>query len=308
MPLRIRINESSVPMASAPQPELFLDTSIQIARHVHGPKTKVAIKQRLSQHSKHITSLVVRQEFKRRLLKEAEYLLRLLYRYQSFDEVNQHVIRLFGQWPGRVRKRNIYLQMLSQVHAGSDGERTERLQLYLRSLLVSGLRRFDQMVDEIRRDSNCACALQVVIEKQKLRRYELGTDKCSRTKPGTCGIQEFLKQRADLSKKILEYFQALASEKKSKEIQNAEKFLAKILAKLEKADEEDPCLTVGDLLIALESAGVSHFFTVNGIESQHYCRPLGQTMIVHPIDPLKAEIICPIQDAQWPEFGAGSGE
>ena len=96
-------------MPSGQQQDVFLDTSIQIARHVHGPQTKEAINQRLARHSRQVTSLVVRQEFKRRLLKEAEYLLRLLHRYRSFDEVNQHVIRLFGSWPGRVRKRNICL-------------------------------------------------------------------------------------------------------------------------------------------------------------------------------------------------------
>src|SRR6185295_156793 len=101
-------------MDSAQEADLFLDTSIQIARHVHGPRTKAAIEQRLQHHSRVATSLVVRQEFKRRLLKEADYLLRLLFRYESFDEVHQHVIRLFGPWHDR--KRNICLQTLAQIH------------------------------------------------------------------------------------------------------------------------------------------------------------------------------------------------
>lgn len=146
--------------------DLFLDTSIQIARQVHGPQTKAAIKKRISQHAKHISSLVVRQEFKRRLLKEAAYLLNLLHRYKSFDEVNQHVIQLFGRW--HQRKRTLCLQTLAQVHEGSDAERTERFRLYLRSLLVLGLRRFDQSVDEVRTDSGCGCAQQAIIEKVPL--------------------------------------------------------------------------------------------------------------------------------------------
>ena len=288
-------------MASAPTLDLFLDTSIQIARQVHGPQTKAAIKKRLSQHSKHVTSLVVRQEFKRRLLKEAAYLLTLLHRYESFDEVNQHVIRLFG--PYHARKRNICLQTLAQVHGGTDAERTERLRLYLRSLLVTGLRRFDQTVDELRTDSGCACAQQPVVEKVELRRYEMGTDKCSRAKPGACGIQAFFENRMDLATKIARHLRAIPPDKKSSEIQTAETFLAKVISDPTTAAKEDPCLTVGDLLIAMESAGISHFLTLNSIESQHLCRVLGQTLIVHPVDPTKAEIVCPNEDAVWPEFG-----
>jgi hypothetical protein len=289
-------------MASAQTQGLFLDTSIQIARHVHGPQTKAAIKKRLSQHSKHVTSLVVRQEFKRRLLKEAAYLLGLLHRYQSFDEVHQHVIRLFGPW--HQRKRTICLQTLAQVHEASDAERTERLRLYLRSLLVTGLRRFDQAVDEVSEESGCACASQEVVEKVELRRYELGSDKCSRAKPGACGIREFLEKRTDLASKIAQHLGAIPPGRKSAEIKNAERFLAKIINDPTKAAQEDPCLTVGDLLIAMESAGISHFLTLNSTESQHFCRVLGQTLIVHPVDPTKAETVCRAEDEQWPEFGA----
>jgi len=287
-------------MASYLEPDLFLDTSVQIARHVHGPKTKAAIKQRLAQHSRHVTSLVVRQEFKRRLLKEADYLLRLLHRYKSFGEVQQHVIRLFGPW--HARKQNICLQTLAQVHGSNDAELTERLQLYLRSLLVAGLRRFDQIVDEVRADSNCACARLEIVEKQQLRRYEFGTDKCSRTNPGTCGINKFLAERLELVTKLLKQFSSLPPDKKSREIRTAEGFLQAVLAG-DQAQTHDPCLTVGDLLIALESAGISHFFTLNGTESQHLCRVLDQTLIVRPVNPMKADVVCPAEAAQWPELG-----
>jgi hypothetical protein len=288
-------------MASGQQSPLFLDTSIQIARHVHGPKTKEAIRRRLAQHSTHVTSLVVRQEFKRRLLKEAEYLLRLLHRYKSFGEVQQHVIRLYGPW--HQRKRTICLQTLAQLHGGNDSEQTERLQLYLRSLLVNGLRRFDQMMDEVRQDSQCACGRMEVKEKEKLRRYEFGTNECSRTRPGDCGIVQFLVQRRELVMKIQDYLQSVPAAKKSREIKNAEAFLDTVFGEPERAKDLNPCLTAGDLLIALESAGASHFLTLNGVESQHYCRALAQTLIVHPVDPTKAEVVCPSESPEWPHFG-----
>jgi hypothetical protein len=63
---------------------------------------------------------------------------------------------------------------------------------------------------------------------------------------------------------------------------------------------------VGDLLIALESVGVPTFHTLNSTESQHLSRALGQTLIVCPIDPLKPEVVCDKDDAEWPSFGKKS--
>lgn len=291
-------------MPKSKEAPVFLDTSIQIARLVHGPQTKAGIRQRLALHEKSFTSLVVRQEFKRRLLKEAQYLLGLLHRYGSFDEVNQHVIRLFGTWPGRIRKRNICLQTLAQVHGGTDAERTDRLKLYLRSLLVTGLKQFDQKFGEGLKDSACACSRVDVIEKEPLRRYDLGQEHCSRTKPGACGIIQFLTSRQVNWTVILERLKSIPAAKKSAEIKSAERFLSQLQKKPGKAREDDPCLTVGDLLIALESAGVPIFYTLNSKESQHLCRALSQTLIIRPIDPTKQEVVCRSDEPEWPEFGS----
>ncbi|MGH7222350.1 MAG: hypothetical protein ACRELF_03915 [Gemmataceae bacterium] len=291
-------------MAKSKEDSVFLDPSIQIARLVHGPQTKAGIRHRLAQHERVFTSLVVRQEFKRRLLKEAEYLLRLLHRFKSFDEVHQHVIRLFGPWPSTVRKRTICLQTLSQVHGGTDAERTDRLQLYLRSLLVTGLKQFDRKFGEVVKDAACACACVDVVEKQPLRRYDLGPEHCSRTKPGACGIVQFLTSRKRNWQAILTQLKSIPDAKKSTEIKNAERFLERLVESPNNASDDDPCLTVGDLVIALESVGIPIFYTLNSKESQHLCRALDQTLIVRPIDPTKAEVNCLKDEPNWPSFGA----
>jgi len=280
---------------------LFLDTSIQIARLVHSPKTKDAINKRIQQYPKAVTSLIVRQEFKRRLLKEADYLLRLLHRYGSFDEVFHHIIRLFGAW--HQRKRNICLETLAQVHAEADAERTDRLRLYLRSLLVSGLRRFDQTVDQVRKDSGCACGLREVVERTPLRKYEMGTDHCSQTAPGKCGVTAFFQSRKHIAAAILEKLKSLPDADKSQELKQAQVNLERLCAKPDEVNLADPCLKAGDLFIALEAAGISHFFTLNGTESQHLCRALGQSLIVRPVDPTKDEVVCPADNPIWPSFG-----
>ncbi len=71
---------------------VFLDTSIQIARIVHNEEIKVRIAWRISQYDLTVSSEVVKQEFKRRLLKEAQYLLNQLNRLTSLQKVMRHVI------------------------------------------------------------------------------------------------------------------------------------------------------------------------------------------------------------------------
>jgi hypothetical protein len=95
----------------------------------------------------------------------------------------------------------------------------------------------------------------------------------------------------------------LADGQKSAELKKAEGFLELVLRNPDQALAEDPCLSVGDLLIALESLGTPTFFTLNSAESQHLCRALDQTLIVQPIDPTKEQIVCLSTDEKWPAFG-----
>jgi hypothetical protein len=290
-------------MANSGGNPIFLDTSVQIARLVHGPMTKRRIRERIAQHDRAVTGLIVRQEFKRRLLKEAQYLLTQLDHYKSFAEVYQHVVRLPDQWPRTKRKRNICLQTLGQVHGGTDRDRTDRLRLYLRSLLINGLRQFRRSVDHVIPDSGCGCSKHDIVEKEPFRKYNLGEERCSRTKQGECAIVAFLESRREDAVRILKKLETLPEDHKSSEIKNAEQFLKRIFGNENRARNEDPCLTVGDLMIALESVGISSFFTLNGAESQHLCRALDQNLTVRPIDPLKEDVVCARENTEWPKFG-----
>jgi hypothetical protein len=160
---------------------IFLDTSIQIARVIHSPATKQRIKERIQKYSISTTSEVVRQEFKRRLLKEAKYLLEQLNRRGSFQEVSYHVERL-PEFKQHKRKRHICLQMLFTLFDGaSDEERTERAKLWLHYLLTLGLGEFDDQVDQVLKAAGCACSRIPIREIKPFARYEFGTDRCSET-------------------------------------------------------------------------------------------------------------------------------
>ncbi len=157
---------------------VFLDTSIQIARWCHGRETKRRIADRLGQFNSVVTGLVVRQEFKRRLLKEAQYLLNQLDHKGSLEKVLRHVVDILP--PQQQRKRTICLEMLTVLYEeADDAERTERAKRYLRSLLRFGLTEFDSSVDTVIWDSRCACAHFPVEEKVPYKRYEFGPNRFS---------------------------------------------------------------------------------------------------------------------------------
>jgi hypothetical protein len=55
-------------------------------------------------------------------------------------------------------------------------------------------------------------------------------------------------------------------------------------------------------MIAMESAGVPVFYTLNSNESQHLCRALKQTLVVRPKNPEHEDLVCLDTNGVWPEF------
>jgi len=117
-----------------------------------------------------------------------------------------------------------------------------------------------------------------------------------------CGIASFLATQKTTLRSIASKLTGTPSASKSREIAVAEQFIEMVLADDACAHKYDPCLTVGDLVIALESAKVPVFYTLNGKESQHYCKVLGQRLIVRPVNPERDDVDCPSGDSEWPQF------
>jgi hypothetical protein len=284
---------------------IFLDTTIQIARVVHGPAIKQRIEARLREYTITVTGEVVKQEFKRRLLKEASYLLGLVDKYETLDEVFRHARRL--SHPAHKRKLNICLDLLGYVFENAgESEIKERFRHYLHYLITLGLRRFERSVGHVIRESGCACAKIPVVEKQRFKRYEFGPHKCSEMQPGQCTIAAFVQARNAEVAQILQHLRNLAIGDepggKSPELMQTEAFIARVLESSASAHLFDPCYTVGDLLIALESSGIPTFYTINGKESQHLSRTLQQDLVVLKSNPETPEVECLRSDPEWTKF------
>jgi hypothetical protein len=284
-------------MASATA--LFVDTSIQIARFVHSPEIKRRIRDRLQKYDLTVTGTVVRQEFRRRFLKEAKYLLEQLERRRSLEAVMRHVHDVLP--PPQLRKQRICLQTLLTIFEKTDdADRTERARLFLRSLLRGGLDEFDQLVDHVISACGCACGRRPVRQK-KSGKFDFGTDRCS-VVADECGVASFLSSRQEAVAKITEHLAKADNDSKSDEIRKTEQFINETADDETDIEQRDPCLTVGDYLIAIESYGIPTVYTMNGRESQHFCRALGQKMIVRKPNPEHDDVVCSSSDVAWPNF------
>ena len=269
---------------------VFLDTTIQIARFVHSPEIKARIERRVRSFDVSVTGLVVRQEFKRRLLKEAEYLLRQLERLGSYRRLLRHVTDVLP--PPQARKRNICLEILETLFEKEDDvDLTDRTRLFLRSMIKGGLREFDELVDRVIPDSGCACGARPIREVGRHPRFDFGTDKCSQT--GSCGIVAFLGQREPQMRAILCLLESLSSDEKTDELRVAENLIRQYFTDPAGVVQLEPCLRAGDLVIALESIPVPVVYTMNARESRHLCRALDQQLVVRPRNPDHDDLVCP---------------
>lgn len=292
-------------MAAKPADPIFLDTSIQIARKVHREEIRRSINARLRQHQEIISGTVVRQEFKRRLLKEALYLLKQLDERNSYEKVRRHVLDTLGK--PHYRKMKICLDLLVTIdEEDDDGDLFDRTRLMLRDLIKNGIATAEAHLTKLNERSGCACAAQPILEKTPFLRYEFGTDKCSKLRD-ECGIRAFLDENRELLIRLHDYLASIAESDPSKtdELKSAQAFIRKYLDQPDGVEDDDPCLTVGDLLIALESAGCSTIYTMNLRESQHLARFLEQSMIYRPPNSDKQEVECLAGMSDWAERLAG---
>jgi hypothetical protein len=286
---------------------LFLDTSVLIARLLHGPAQRQRVEARAGSYLRG-SGLVCRQEFKRRVLKTAAYLLGQLDERGGCENTHAYMTRLI-QIPHHKRRATICLGLLAAATGADDSDKTDRLRARLRTLILTGLAQFDDWLDAPAGGSGCGCGRDKPHERRARTgrtTYEFGTDRCAQRGPGGCGVDSFLADRALDRGAVLAYLRGLPPERKTAELSRAEDFLVGVESNPQSARSRNPCLEVGDLIIALESAaaGAAAFYTMNGRESQHLCRALGQTLIVRPPDPSHDDVVCERNDPTgWRDFG-----
>lgn len=275
---------------------LFTDTSIQIAARIHEPATRNKIRKRISLYESKVASLVVRHELRAGLLKDLIYLHGLFENQKlSLIRAERRVDRLRPRQPGRYARMR---QSLMTLREGDDeSSKRDRARITLRYLIKTILKTFDSTYFIVQ-DSGCASG-KINIEAKK-RSFSPGKDQCKHLE--NCRIGSFLKENRDRLAAMLSYFEGLPDERKSRQIRTTETFIREYLMDELMLGGRNVCKQVGDLLIALESSSIPDFYTMNGKESQHFCRLLNQTMIILGFNPENEEIVCDRKADEWKKF------
>lgn len=262
---------------------IFVDTSILISRLLSGPEMKKAIEKRLALYDITVSSPVVVQEFKRRVLNEAVYLMELLNKKGSYKKVNRHVTSVLDSSKRWKRKRKICLEILWTIFEKADDlELTIRAKQYLRTLIKHGTFFLKKELDSVVPGTGCYLSNYPIKEKKPYVRYDLGEIKCSKVHK-LCPVVDYLKEKIELCKKILKLLSDLPN--KTVELEKASEFLKEFIANPDNTPQMDPCISVGDLLIALESHKIPNFYTKDKKESPFFCNVLEQNLIIRPNNP-----------------------
>ncbi len=277
---------------------IFTDTSIHIARLLREPEMKKIIEERLAQYDLVVASSVVLQEFKRRVLPDAIYLINQLNNKGSYQKVKRHVTHVLPD--AMKRKRQICLGMLEKIFESvdnaNDSELTERAKRYLHTLIKHGSTYLKNKLGHIIQGTDCYLSKIPIKVKVPYKKYEQAEKKCSQV-CHLCPITDFLKENATLCNKILKYLSKLQN--KTKELGNTLDFLQVFVDNPDSIHEKNPCYSVGDLLISLESNKIPDFYTMNFKESKFFCDILDQNLIVLPHNPDKKDRIFSKQSKPW---------
>ncbi len=281
--------------------EIFLDTSILIARTIHSPDKKKRIRERISAFDVVVTSLIVRQEYRRRFVKEADYLLRLLERKGgSMEDLLRHLATLP---PKLNRKRQICLETVITVFGEGGDEPSSRLRSYLRMMLRAGMDAFDAMTDRQVVESTCQLGGLNPVAKRN-GTFDLGGTKCSSCK--SCGISTFARVCAEQFRKIRVHLESVRNPENAG---TTDAWIAACKAVVEAPETVaalEPCYRLGDLFIAIESRDVSTFYTLNGKDSMLLAQALEQTLIVRPPQDEKEDQIFLPSERPWSLLANGT--
>jgi hypothetical protein len=191
---------------------------------------------------------------------------------------------------------HICVDMLNTVdEQDSDTDKADRLRLFCKTLIEHGVDRFQKMIDLFISGTNCACSRQRIAPPTRGNYgYAFGPDRCSKM-PG-CGVVPFLSSNARQLDVLGQYLKTLLDERgrgseETRELESAERFISAVLSDSSCAQSFDPCLAVADLLIAIESNGIRHLYSMNPKEFAHLCRAQGQTLVAAALNPDNEETV-----------------
>jgi hypothetical protein len=271
---------------------VFVETSVFIASHCHSPEQAKKIEDYFGTGSglSKVSSLVVRQELKRRMLGDLDYLYRTLVRHNSYQKTYHHLVQLAGH-PHHGNRARIGLGFLGRLPEESNDDKFDRLKARLRRYIISILPTFDGWLDRLETGSGCSCGQFNPRETTKNGKttFEIGNIRCSEEL--LCPVGDFVSRSKHHCDQIATGLRHGSALNERAQIQDMLRFLAETNNPDFQAAEHDPCYTVGDLLITLESlaAKCAVVYTMNRKDFIPLCTSVGLTARILFHDPDKPD-------------------
>lgn len=279
--------------------DIYLDTSIEIAKLVHPRAIREEIKGHLSSYDHVVTGKYVQAEFLNNIVKEAIFLLKNSRQVKNYNQL-QISIRKLRSHPGWNRKYNLCFDLLTSIvdKNGGDNYMLEMITAELERFIIRSKKIFERTHSRIQEDVGCLRSELEVKRtyKNNQHEYSMDTIKCHDKK---CNIFDFLKKNETHLAELLTFLTQL--ETKTKEIDLAIDFIKLYFKNDSALYQKNRCAKVGDLLIALSSKEVSNFYSMNYKESRHFAKHLMQNFIFRPHQEEKSTIVCH-HDQDWDDL------
>jgi len=260
---------------------LFLETTIQIGRHLGALKDKNKIAICLSQFDRIVTSTYVKMEFKRRVIRDLVYLYNIISSIDDFPDIFSRIEKLP---PVQLRKikgflasfRNFFSYLLNKdMKKAKVDELLEIARHYFKHIWEIAWKKFDDNINTILNETDCLNAK----EGPKFEGDKIYLKLSCKQTTKKCGIVEFFENNRDYIEKIYKKFSQ--EESLDSEQRKMKKIIEAALIYPQNMANYRNCWSCGDLIIALECPEDSILFTTN---EKHYiplCKEIGKKIAIY---------------------------
>ena len=261
---------------SPEEPDLFLDTSIPVSMH-KGSLFVDRIKRVHGLFRWKSTSSYAKTEYGNVILANAEYVLRQLRRFNSFEKTCGWIANvLLPRFRDHAQKQMWTLNLLRDITGMDDKEKTECAILSLTRLLKLGVRYVDAVADEpIENGTDCYWAKQRIREKKDGELYwENPKCTCSRRR---CKVDTFFEENKEVFLRLKAAIDQLPVDERTDQLQSfSEVIAAAVVDPRVLLDYKTGCKRLADAIIAVDSRNYHNLFSMNAAESSALTAVLGK--------------------------------
>jgi hypothetical protein len=259
-------------------PEIFLDTSIHVAR-LKGARLCARVNKNLGQFSWRGSGTYAKLEYGNVVLSAAGYLLNKLHELGSLESLRYFVVNQLS--PDYQRHYVMWYGNLLHHHFNKP-EATERAERALRHLLRVGTDAVDRLCDRVHDGIACEWANQTLVSGPRgaITRWQSPAwkNRAKRRPPPRCRIDQFFVEKKALFEKMACVISKAPPGEQTEELKTFVSIIEQAAKTPEFLRDCVICAQFADAILAAQSEGYHSFFTQNLYESDVLCRVMQQLL------------------------------